>query len=808
MPAHDLRLGLRQIRKRPGFSAVVLLTLALGIGANTAIFSVIQAVLFETAPFEDADELVFIGEHTEQIPNMSVAYPNFLDWREEASAFEALAAHRNETFTVTGLERPEQVRAIMTSAALFDRVLRTDAALGRTFVESEDQPGQGAVVVLSDKFWRTRFGADPDVLGRQLILDDTPYQVIGVMPAGFTYPLHNNRTAMWLPIGHWADEPFMTNRTNHPGIYVTGRLAAGTTFESGLSNLRSVAASLEQRYPDSNTGNSVAVRPLREHVVRHVKPAILTLAVAVGLVLLMAAVNVANLQLARGATRLREMSLRSALGAGRLQILRQLLVENLILALCGGALGLFVAFASIRFLARILDPSVMPVTGRPELDGAALTFALGISLLCGLATGLAPALQAARRNLVSSLREGSKSSGGVGHQRFKNALVVGQVALAMVLLFGALLFTRSFASLSNADPGFDPAGVLAFDLTLPENRYADTESILALQEALLDEVRALPGTTSVAATLPLLGGWQSSFVVGGQPAPGPGEGRSADLTRVTPGYFETLGVDLQRGRVFDERDKSDTEPVAIIDRTFADDLFAGQDPIGQKVKLAGDPAVEGVEWRTVVGVVDHVKNYGVANESRVEIYVPQSQLARRNTSIVVASDLEDPMALMPAVESALARLDGDQPIANARLVADVAGRTTLASRVLSMLLSLFSGVALALAALGLYGVMAFFVSQRQREIGVRMALGAQLTQVLSLVAGSGFRLIVAGTVVGTGAVLAGAPLLSSQLFGVEPRDLGLIATVQAVLLAVGALAAAGPLRRASKASPVEALRHE
>lgn len=804
----DVRFGLRQLQKRPGLTLVTLATLALGIGVNTAIFSIVKGVLFETAPFEQAERLVWIGEESPQISNMSVAYPNFLDWQERSPAFEALAAHRFQSLNLTGLERPEQLFTVQTSASLFAEVLRVEPWLGRTFDAEEDQPGQGRVAIVTHDFWRTRLGADEQAVGRTLQLDGEPYEVIGVMPAGFYYPLSSDRISLWTPIGHLADEPMLTSRGNHPGIYVTGRLADGFSLEQGRTQMRAVAAGLAEEFPETNTGHTITVRPLREHVVRNMRPAVMTLAVAVLLVLLLACVNVANLLTMRGTARAQEIAVRTALGARRGHLVRQLLVEACLLSLAGGLLGVLLAQGGLRLLLGAIDQRSLPVTGEVEIDAVVLLFSLGLSLATGVLFGTAPALQALRLDLVSGLKEGAKTSDGPGRHRLKSSLVVAQVALAMVLLIGATLFIGSFARLTNADPGFDDDGVVTFAVSLPERDYPQVEQAAAFFETLVGEVRAVPGVELAAFSLPVLGGWQHSFIVEGQPKPAPGERQSADYTRVSPDFFATMGIDLQRGRVFDETDGRESEPVIVVDRTFADTHFPGLDPIGRRVKLSSDPADDDAPWRTVVGVVDHVKSYGVARFSRVEVYIPYAQLPSSRATFLFKSSLDDPLSLMPPIEQALQRLDKDQPVAFVRRLDEITGLQTLASRVLAGLLSAFGVLAMVLAALGIYGVVSFQVGERRREIAVRMAMGARRGHVLGLVAGRGARLIGTGVVLGTVLALLGGPLLESQLYGVSARDAQTFIVVPLLLFGAGLLACLSPLYRASRIEPVQALRHE
>ncbi len=800
----DLRYGFRQLRNRPGFTAITILTLALGIGANTAIFSVVKGVLFETAPFDRAENLVWIGEHSEQVPSMSVAYPNFIDWRESTGSFEALAAHRYHSFNLTGLDRPEQLLAVYASPSLFSDVLRVEPFLGRGFSAEEDRPGQGAVTVVTHSFWQRRLGGDEDAIGRRISLDGESYEVIGVMPPGFVYPLYTDRIQLWLPIGHIAGESWMQERSNHPGIYVTARLNEGVTFDQAHDEMKSLAASLAETHPETNTGNGISMHPLRDFVVRDMQPAILVLSGAVFLVLLIACVNVANLLLVRGSSRAKEIAVRSALGAGHWRVARQLLTESVLLAVLGGLAGILVAYGSLRLLLNSIDRDALPVVGSIELDAGALAFTFVLSILTGIFFGAAPAVQAVRRDQVESLKDGSKGSEGGHRQRLRSVLVAAQIALALVLVAGSLLFLQSFSNLIQADAGFDPEAVLTFDITLSDVELPEEAQQTAFLEAFLARIRALPQVESASTTLPLLGGWQTSIRIEGRPEPERGKGISVDITRVGTDYFEVMGVDLQKGRRFDDRDRADSLPVAMVDRSFVDTHLAGEDPLGKRIRFSGeqDP------WLEIVGVVDHVKNYGVAQDSRTEVYLPAAQDPVGMATFVLKTRVDDRQALMASVESELSGLSAGQPLANPRLLTDIVGETVLADRVLASLLSVFGALAMLLAALGIYGVMAFHVTERKQEIGIRMALGASSSQVLRWIGFQGLRLVAAGVMVGMVGVFWGAPLLGAQLFGVEPRDPVTLTVLPLMLMAVAVLACIGPLSRAGRVEPIVALRHE
>ncbi|MCG8458460.1 MAG: ABC transporter permease, partial [Holophagales bacterium] len=481
--------------------------------------------------------------------------------------------------------------------------------------------------------------------------------------------------------------------------------------------------------------------------------------------------------------------------------------ESSLLALVGGVLGVGVAYGGLRMLLAMVDPTALPVIGTIGIDSKTLGFSLALSLATGVFFGIAPAIQAVRHDLISGLKDGSKGSEGPGRQRVEGLLVVAQVAIALTLLAGALLFMRSFSNLVNADPGFDPAGVVALDVNLPETSFPDDETRWAFYEQFLSEIRAQPGVSSAAITLPLLGGWQSSFSIEGRPPAARGELPSADVARVSADYFTTLGIDILQGRAIDRRDTADGQRVAVIDRTMAEQFFADEDPIGQRLVLGREPS-EDNPWLTIVGVAEHVKNYGVAEESRVELYMPMAQRSFGNATLVVETPLDMPEQVVAGIESALYELSAEVPIANVRTLEQLVQRTMVAERFLAGMLSAFAAVAILLAALGIYGVMAFFVAQRQKEIGIRMALGAARVQVVGLVALQGFRLTIAGIVLGYLVVLAGGPHLGAQLFQVAPRDPAVLVVLPLLLLLVSLFACTSPVRRASRIEPVEALRDE
>jgi putative ABC transport system permease protein len=803
--ARHLRHALRGLRKSPAFTAVALITLALGIGATTAVFSVIDGVLLRPLPFEDPEELFFVSERSSQLEGMSVSYPNFQDFRDRHETLEGIAAYNYKGLSWTGGDRPELLIAGRVSAGIFP-VLGVEPLLGRTFTADEDRVSGPRVAVLSHHFWRERLGADPDVVGTTLRFDDEPYQVAGVMPAGFRFPPFRTEVELWVPIEQWAEE-WLESRGSHPGIYLVGRRADGVSLEEARADLDRVAAALAQEYPDTNTDHGVTVTALHEEVVGDVRPALLVLAGAVGLVLLIACANVANLMLVRSAARRRDLAVRTALGAGRWPLVRQALSESLILGVGGGALGLGVALAGREALLAVAAQEV-PRLAQTGLDLRVLGFALGISLATGLLFGLAPAVLGTRGDLAGSLKEGGRGSVGAGRHRARNLLVVAEMGLALMLLAGAGLMLRTLGNLLSESPGIEVENVLTADLLLAPARYSDEVSQAAFQSRLLERLEALPGAVSAAAVMPLplsMNGWQTSYFAEGKPHPAHGEEPLTEIARVSAGYHETLGIPLVRGRYFTEADREGSVPVAIVDETFAELEWPGEDPLGKRVRLGGHDGEN--PWLEIVGVVGHVKNYGVDQESRRELYIPfaQSPLASMTVAVRTAGD---PEALAGPLRDAVLSLDPDQPLASVQTLESYRSGGITERRLASQLLGIFAAVALLLAAVGIYGVMASTVAERTHEIGLRMALGARGGQVRRLVVGRGMALAGIGVAAGLAGALGVARLLESLLYGVSPADPATLAAVPVLLAAVALVACWLPARRASAVDPMVTLRSE
>jgi len=794
----DARFGVRQMARTPAFSMVAILTIGLGIGATGAIFSVVNGVLLRPLPYPDPDRLVRIHEVVSQFGRFSVAPGTFLDWKKHNEHFADLAAYSTDSVSIVGDDGPEQVVSAAVSAELFG-VLGVRPALGRSFTSEEDGPGAaGVVVVLSHGTWQRRFGADPGVLGRSLTLSGRPATVIGVMPAGFYYPTHT--VELWTPL---ALDPAQASRGAHY-LGVVSRRKPGVSTEQADAAMKTIAARLAREYPETNAGESADVVPLIEHVVGGVRPALLTLFAAVGVVVMIACLNVANLLLVRASVREREIAIRTALGAGRRRIAVQLLAESLVLAAAGGALGLLLARLAIPAI-QTLSAGEIPRVADVAIDARVLSFAALVSLLTGLGFGLAPVWQARRSAPGEALREGSRGTASARAGPLRSGLLVGEVALSIVLLVGAALLLRSFGRLTSVDPGFDPEGVLAFQVSLPEPSYPETHQRLRFYDDLLARLRSVPGVGSAGMVqrLPMRGGYFLSFSIAGRPPARPGEDDSARYRTVSPGYFETLRIPLLRGRAIDDGDGSAAPMVAVVDRAFADRHFPGQDPIGHGLDIGNGS--DGLY--SIVGVVGNVHHDGLDATPGPTMYVPSAQDSFGTMWMVVRGS-GDPEALASAARAVVHGLDAGLPAARMGPLAEAVSDSVAQRRFSMLLLALFAAIALFLAAVGLYGVVAYTVTQRTREIGVRMAIGARRSDVLRLVVGGGLRLALLGVVVGTGAALALARLLESMLYEVTPFDpLSYLATA-GVLLAVAAVACFVPAARAAGIDPLLALRQE
>ena len=795
----DVRYALRQLVRSPGFTAIAVLTLGLGIGANTAIFSVVNAVLLRALPYEDPSSLVQVSETRPDGSSNVVSYPNFVDWRKDGGAFRSLALFRDLAFNLAGPAEPERIAGALVSADFF-RTLGIDPAIGRYFAEGEDRPGSDGVAVISHALWRRRFAAEHDVVGRSLMVDGRTLTVIGVAAAGFSFP---ERAEIWIPVSHDA-AGILDNRGLH-GYMVVGRLLPGVSLERATATLQSLASRLGSEYPATNKGWGVLLAPLHDSLVQDVRPTLLILLGAVGFVLLIASANVANMMLARGAARRRELSVRAALGASRWRLVRQLLTESVLLALLGGALGLVLAAWGVDALLA-LGPEDLPAAQGVVLDRTVLGFTLGISVVTSLVFGLVPAAHAAGRDAEAWLRESGRTSGGVGRQRTRRLLVVAEIALALLLLIGTGLMVQSFRRLQALNPGFNPEGVVSAQLSLPRAN-SDTARVIGFYQQLVARAGALPGATSAAAVsyLPLgRDGARYRFLVEGQPFLEPQLRPGAEFNVVTPGYFATMEIPLLRGRDLGEQDGWDAPAVVLVNRTLARQFWPGESAVGKRVTL-GEPD-EGA-WMTVVGVVADVSQRSLTTESRPQMYAPHAQVGLEEMALLVRSTM-DPAALVPAIRDAVREIDPGVPVSKVQSLTQVRSASIATDRFRTLVLATFSLLALALAAIGVYGVISYGVVQRSREIGIRVALGARRAEILRLVVGESMLTVGIGIAVGLLAAVGLSRFIASLLYAVRPDDPTTFAAISALIAAVALAACVIPARRAMRVDPATTLRSE
>jgi putative ABC transport system permease protein len=801
----DLRYGAQMLLKHRSFTLIAVLTLALGIGANTAIFSVVNAVLLSPLPYRAPDQLVQVWENNrpKNKPRGSVSPANFLDWKGQNRSFEGMAAYDNfPSFNLTGVEEPERIQAARVSVGLFP-LLGVSAVAGRTFTDEEERRGRHQVALVSNRLWQRRFGADQGLVGRTLSLNDQSFTVVGILPPDFRFFPEECEIFIPMVLDGWEAKA----RGTHP-LHVVARLKAGVTLQQAQADMDQIARRLEQEYPNTNTGEGITLVPLQEQLVGESRRALLILLGAVACVLLIACANVANLLLMRSVARHKEMAVRLALGAGRARLLRQLLTESALLAGAGGVGGLLLSLWGVQLLKTFLVQNELVPRGETVgLDGRVLLFTLGISLVTGLVFGLAPGLAASKTDLNDVLKEGGRrAGGGARDRRFRQALVVGEVALALVLLTGAGLMIQSFMRLRRVDPGFRPESVLAVDLSLPSSRYKNGRQVLQFQNQLLERAAALPGVAAVgaAAYLPFSGTNNSWTIQLERRAPRPAVEYSEPGWRpVTADYFRTMGIPLLKGRDFATSDDDEAAPgVAIINETAARAIWSGEEPLGNRFKLEG-------RIYSVVGVVKDVKHTRLDGKVEPEIYFPYSQLPITWRGMTVVARTESaPEQLAAALRRAVQELDKDQPIYNVRTLEGLLAKSVSRPQFHLLLLGSFATLALIMAALGLYGVMSYAVSQRTHEIGIRMAFGAQPHDALRLVVGAGLKLTLIGIAIGLLAAFALTRVMESLLFGVSATDPLTSAAVACLLLAVALLACYLPARRATKVDPMIALRTE
>lgn len=800
----DIRYGIRGLLKRPSISIIAILTLAIGIGANSAIFSVINALLLKPLPFPELERVVAIWD---KMPSRGVLHnettmANYFDWRTQNQSFEQLALYRWWSTNLSGVEPPERIQGFLVTANFLDAI-GMKPIMGRNFSEEENQPGKDAVAIITHSLWQRRFGGDPNIINKTIKLNSITRTVIGVMPERFNFP---KGAEVYAPI---AITPELARSRGNHSYYVVGRLKPGVSPANAQAEIDTITARLEQQYPETNTGWGATVYPIVKDTVRLYDTALWVMLGAVGFVLLIACANVANLLLARASGRQKEIALRSALGASRWRIIRQLLTESTLLALAGGALGVLIAFWGVDAF-RVANPGdaarFAPGWYQLGINTDVLAFTIGLSLLSGLVFGLAPAWQASRPNLNTALKEGGRLASG-GTHRLRSSLVVFEVALSLMLLVGAGLAVRSFLSLLRTSPGFDPENVLTMSLVLPAARYKDEPQRAAFYRDLVERVKALPGIQSAAAVnfLPL-GGSNSSdaYLVEGVPEPLPGQENEGRYRVCTADYFQTMRIPVLRGRPFTEQDKAGSLPVAIVNETLARKHWPDGDAIGKRIRFYGP--LDKNPWIEIVGVVRDVK-HELNLTVTPEYYLPHAQDVWSGM-VLVARTNGDPGSFAAQIREQVSAIDKDQPVFDVHTMQEVRSLSVALYTFSSVTLSIFGGVALLLAAIGIYGVMSFAVTQRTQEIGIRMALGARAGDVLKLVVKHGMVLALIGVVVGLAGAWVLTRFMAKLLFGVPPTDLVTFSAVSVCLLVAALLACYIPARRATKVDPLVALRYE
>ncbi len=803
----DVRFGLRMLRKAPAFTAVALLTLALGIGANTAIFSVVYGVLLRPLPYQDAARLMVLNETTPKVGSVSVSYPDFLDWRAQSRSFSRMAAVGAVTFNLAGVSQPENISGEAVSPD-FLPMLGVQPILGRNFDASEEKAGTAPVVLLSYQLWQSHLGGDRSAIGRTINLDGRSFTIVGVLPPEFR---STDKTDILVPIGVWATINTDSHERGDRGDMVAiGRLAPRVSLEQARAEMDGIAARLAKEYPATNDQFGIALRPIREVFVGDIRPAILILFGAVIFVLLIACANVANLFLMRGAARTREIALRIALGASRGRIIRQMLAESFVLAFFGGLLGLALAIGGIYGMTRLI-PMDMQAGATVNLNGAVLLFAAGVVVLSAFVFGLVPATQLTRPEVQSELKEGGRTvSAGAGQNRLRGVLAIAEVSVALILLVGAGLMLKSLYRLLSVDPGFQPARVLSMEMNLRTAQYAKVPAILNFWQQALDAVRALPGVEAAAlgTVIPLTDSHsRTDITLEGMALPKPGNYPHPDVHIVSPGYVSALGVPFLRGRAFTDADHENAPRVGMINAMLARHFFPNQDAVGKRFLFGHPSAKEPPKWITIVGVVADTKLYGLASPARLEVYVPFRQSVTDDMSLVVKSGT-DPAALTSAIRNAIASIDKDQPIFGIATMQQLVGNSVSTRRITLILLGLFSALALVLAAIGIYGVISYSVAQRTHEIGIRLALGAPHRGVLRMLLAQGARIAGAGVVIGVAASFVLMRLMSNLLYSVSAADPLTFLAVAILLVLVAMLACYIPARRALRVDPIIALRYE
>lgn len=803
----DLKYGARMLAKSPRFTLISVIALGLGIGANTAIFSVVNSLLLHPLPYRDAEKLVIVWERSRKNDQNVVNPANFMDWREQNTVFTQMAAIADQTAVMLGDGEPEQVPSQLATTNLFS-VLGVDAILGRTFSEDDGKPDQPRVVLLSYGLWQRRFGGDPNIIGRRLNIDRVEAIVVGVMPAGFKWHIKKGsltgKTAeLWSP---WVITNEMRTRRGR-FMTVVARIKPDVTFDQAKSEMIAIGARLEEQYNDFNANWGVNVVPLRTQFTGEIRPALLVLLGAVGFVLLIACANVANLLLARAAARQKEMAVRTAIGADRGRIVRQLLTESVLLAAIGGFAGLLLAWWGTGALVS-LSPSELTDLQQVQISVPVLVFTLVVSLLTGVIFGMVPAFEATRFNLHESLKEGSQNiGGGTRSHRVRGAFVILEIALALVLMLGAGLLLRSLGRLQSVDPGFNPKNLLTMRVNLPGRKYDSDRKRIDFFRRVLEGIRALPGVEAAGATnfLPFAGPHAGTLVeIEGRPKPPPGEGLVTGSCVTDVNYFAAMQIPLKRGRLFTEQEAIEMRHVVVINEAFVRKNFPNEDPLGKRVTIyMKDENVPS----EIIGIVGDNKHMGLDRESEPMAYWPHSELAYPFMTLVIRTP-RDTSGIASAARKVIQTLDAEQPVADVRTIESLLADSVARARFNTLLLTIFAGVALILAAVGIYGVMSYAVTQRTHEIGIRMALGAQSKDVLKLVVRNGLMLTVCGVAIGLAASLALSQILTSLLYGVSATDPSTFAAIPLLLASVALMACYLPAKRAAKVDPMTALRYE
>ena len=799
----DIRTGVRGLIHSPVFTLVTVLSLALGIGANTAIFSVVNSLLLRPLPYPESEQIVDVWHTPPQqsfpgLDRFSVSPANYLDWKAQSTVFEQMAVYTQTGLSLSTSNDPLPLMGAIVSSDFFS-VLRSNAMRGRTFTPDEERPGRDQVVVIGHGLWQRAFGGDPDIIGQTLTLNSRPFTVVGIMPAGFEFP---REAEIWMPLA-WDDNERQT-RSDH-NYLVIARLKQNVSLDQAQAEMSTISSRLEQQYPEANTGWGAMVIPLRTDLVGDIRLALLVLFCAVGFVLLIACANVANLMLARGANRRKEIAVRIALGAGRARLIRQLLTESVLLAVSGGLLGLLLAWWGSKMLVQL---GSLPNSSDIGIDTWALGFTLLVSFGAGIVIGIVPALQFTRTSISDTLKQGSGRTGGTSiKQHTRKALVISEVALSLVLLIGAGLMIRSFWKLQNVDPGFDTSNTLTMSLVLTWIRYPEPHQRLAFVDRTIETIRAVPGVVSVGTTtkIPLAGsGSTQPFSIEGRPTAAVAEQPMAQTRYISPDYFRAIGIPLRQGRFFSDYDRDKSVPVVIISETMAHRFWPGENPIGRRLTPTFH-VEQGA--REIVGVVGDVKATGLDADASAMMYLPYKQAPLPFISFVVRT-ASNPESMVQPVSKAIYSVDKEQALTNVQTMDQVLRKSLSGQRFNMTLLLTFAGVALMLAAVGVYGVMNYTVTLRRRELGIRIALGAEKMDVLRLVLGQGLILTLIGVGAGLISAYALTRLMASLLYGVTATDYLTFASVSAVLIVVGLLASYLPARRATKVDPTIALRAE